>query len=316
MPLLICFGFFLLDDPFAIFFKDDSLVESSEDVMKTRHYLRTCKDEGYSAFIFGNSRTHGFRATDWQKHIGPQPVYHFGAPGESLLNIRKKIELIQERGGLKNALIIIDAGILENTDNAHPFYKGPVYNHTPMTSDISTFAFYSNYVRYYFDDFFFLKHIVYKITHRYQASWMEKAFKEPLAQAPDFVSHSYESLADSLIETDFKEYKRVFHPDYSVLQRKPLSVSPKDMAHLRKIHELLRAEAVDYKVVVPADFMGAQLNRQVYDSLRSVLKDHLYDFSTFDKMRKDSSLNYENLHFTVRAGALMLDSMYSVNKSR
>ena len=156
LPLLICFGFFLADDPFAICFKDNGLAESSEDVLETRHYLRTCQDKAYEAFIFGNSRTHGFREADWQKYIGQQPVYHFGAPGESLLNIRKKIELVMERGGLKNALIVIDAGILENTDNTHPFYKGPVYNHTPMTSDISTFAFYSNYVRYYFDDFIFL----------------------------------------------------------------------------------------------------------------------------------------------------------------
>ncbi len=313
LPLLVCLGFFLADDPFAIFFKDYSLVESSEDVLKTRNYLKTYEAERYSAFIFGNSRTHGFHETDWQKHIGQQPVYHFGAPGESLLNIRKKIELILEHGELKNVLIIIDAGILENTDNKHPFYKGPVYNHTPLTSDISTFAFYSNYVRYYFDDFFFLKHIVYKITHQYNASWMEKAFKEPSTGADTFVSSRYESLADSLIETDFTEYKQVFHPDYSVLKRKPVSVSAKDMVHLRKIHELLDGNKVDYKVVIPADFMGAELDRAAYDSLKAVLKQHLYDFGSYDRIRKDSTLNYENLHFTRKAGALMLDSIYSVH---
>lgn len=311
LPLLICLAFFLADDPFAIFFKDYSLVESSEDVLKTRNYLKTYTDENYSAFIFGNSRTHGFHEKDWQKHIGQQPVYHFGAPGESLLNIRKKIELILEHGELKHALIIIDAGILENTDNTHPFYKGPVYNHTPLTSNISTFAFYSNYVRYYFDDFFFLKHIVYKITHQYKASWMEKAFKEPVPETSSFVSHKYETLADSLIETNFTEYKQVFHPDYTVLKRKPVKVSAEDMLHLRKIHELLAEHHVEYDVVIPADFMGAELNRQVYDSLHAVLKQHLYDFSAFDKIRKDSTLNYENLHFTRRAGALMLDSIYS-----
>lgn len=311
LPLLVCFGFFLADDPFAIFFKDYSLVESSEDVLKTRNYLRTYRDKGYMAFIFGNSRTHGFDEKDWQEHIGLQPVYHFGAPGESLLNIRKKIELILAHGKLRNALIIIDAGILENTDNKHPFYKGPVYNHTPLTSNISGFAFYSNYVRYYFDDFFFLKHIVYKITHRYNASWMEKAFKEPSRGADTFVSYRYESLADSLIETDFTEYKQVFHPDYTVLKRKPVRVSTEDMAHLRRIHELLSEQQVDYKVVIPADFMGEGLNRTAYDSLKAVLKHHVFDFSSFDKIRKDSTLNYENLHFTKKAGALMLDSVYS-----
>ncbi len=311
LPLLVCLGFFLADDPFAIFFKDNSLVESSEDVLKTRNYLRSCRDKGYMAFIFGNSRTHGFDEKDWQKYIGLQPVYHFGAPGESLLNIRKKIELILAHGKLRNALIIIDAGILENTDNKHPFYKGPVYNHTPLTSNISAFAFYSNYIRYYFDDFFFLKHIVYKITHQYKASWMEKAFKDPSTGVNTFVSYRYESLADSLIETDFTEYKHVFHPDYTVLKRKPVRVSVEDMAHLRRIHELLSEQQVEYKVLIPADFMGEALNRAAYDSLKAVLKHHVFDFSSFDKIRRDSTLNYENLHFTRKAGALMLDSVYS-----
>lgn len=313
LPLLVCFGFFLVDDPFAIFFKDYSLVESSEDVFKTRNYLKTCKNENYKAFIFGNSRTHGFHEQDWKKHIGQKSVYHFGAPGESLLNIRKKIELILEHGKLENALIIIDAGILENTDNKHPFYKGPVYNHTPLTSNISTFAFYSNYIRYYFDDFFFLKHIVYKVTHHYKASWMEKAFKEPAKETNHFASVKYETLADSLIETNFTEYKKTFQPDYSVLKRKVVAVSAVDMIHLRKINELLSSHKVDYKIVIPADFMGLQLDRPAYDSLKSVLKSHLYDFGSFDKIRKDSTLNYENLHFTRKAGALMLDSIYLVN---
>jgi hypothetical protein len=312
LPLLVCLVFFLVDDPFGVFFKDNSLVESSEDVVKTRNYLKTYDDKRYMAFIFGNSRTHGFHEKDWQQHIGTQAVYHFGSPGESLLNIRKKIELILAHGKLRNALIIIDAGILENTDNKHPSYKGPVYNHTPLTSDISTFAFYSNYVRYYFDDFFFLKHIVYKLTHRYRASWMTKAFKEPEAAVGAFASHVYETLADSLIETNFQEYKNIFHPNYVALKRKPVSVSPVDMAHLRKIDELLNSQKVEYRVVIPPDFMGEELSRTAYDSLKAVLKHHLSDFGSFDKIRKDSTLNYENLHFTRRAGAMMLDSLYSI----
>lgn len=314
LPLLVCFGFFLGDDPFAIFFKEDGLVESSEDVLKTRNYMKTCQDAGYTAFIFGNSRTHGFHEKDWQKHIGAQPVYHFGAPGESLLNTRKKIELILSHGKLKHALIIIDAGILENTDNTHPSYKGPVYNHTPLTSDISTFAFYSNYVRYYFNDFFFLKHIVYTLTHQYNTSWMGKAFAEPVTESDLFASPNYETLADSLIETNFREYNKTFHPDYTVLKRKPIRVSANDMIHLRKIDELLSAHNVAYHMVIPPDFMGAQMERCAYDSLKTVFKNHLFDFGSFDKIRKDSTLNYENLHFTTKAGAMMLDSMYSFNK--
>jgi hypothetical protein len=308
-PLLTSIVFFVIDDPFGVFYKEVSLVESCEDVVKTRMYLESDKKQ-YSAFIFGNSRIHGFSDEDWKKHIGAQNIMHYGSPGESLLNIQRKLELILEHQRIKDILISIDAGILNNTDNSNPFFKGPVYNHTPLTSNVSYFEFYSNYIRYYFTDLFFLKHMYYRLTGSYERRWMENAFEEPV-KITNEIKNSGRSLADSLIETDFAGYKRVFKPDYSILTRKVTVVSRKDIERLKEIRSMLEMNNIRYKIVVPPDFGGNRISDSIHNSLKSIFKTNFYDLSGPGKISNDSMLYYENLHFTRKAGALMLDSIYS-----
>jgi hypothetical protein len=313
-PLLICLLFFAFDDPFGIFYKDKGLAEPSEDVIKIREFLNETPDQYHQAFIFGNSRTHAFRDVDWKKFIGNENVFHFGSPGESLLNIRRKMEMILDRQPMKHALILLDAGILENTDNTHRTYQGPVYNHSPKTSDISYFDFYANYIKYYFDDYFFAKHIYYFFTSNYKSEWMKNAFAEPKPKVDAFKSHVYDCLADSLIETDFNEYKRVFNPDYSLTSRNVDRVAPEDSLHLVEIRRLLEKNNVEYRIFVPPDFSCEKLNGNISMTLKKIMGNKFYDFTGKNRIATDSTLNYENLHFTYRAAQMMLSDMYEHDK--
>lgn len=309
MPLIVCTCFFIGDDPFGIFYKDDSLAERSDDVVKVRQYLKS--DKKSTSFIFGNSRTHAFLEKDWQEYIGNEKIYHFSAPGESVLNIKKKIELILKHQQIKNVLILIDAGILENTNNQHKSYKGPVYEHSPLTSNVSYFGFYSNYIQYYFEDYFFLKHIYYKLTASYKKEWMKTAFKDSSEETnKKLQSFRYETLADSLLETNFNEYKRIFNPDYSTLVRKQTSIHFEDSLYLIEIKRELESHDINYKIIIPPDFQGAKVTSKIYHTLYSIMGDNLYDFTGINKITTDSTLNYENLHFTSKAGKVILDSIY------
>ncbi|MEO6304390.1 MAG: hypothetical protein ABIP51_14590, partial [Bacteroidia bacterium] len=143
-----------------------------------RKYLNEHETNTPSAFIFGNSRTHSFKKYTCGKTN--ETFFDFGCPGESVLNIKKKLQLIiDKQKEVKNVVILIDDGILENTDNGHRFYQGPVYNHTPLSSNVSNITFYSNYIKYYFNDYFFLKHVYYKLTGDYKETWMKDAFAKP-----------------------------------------------------------------------------------------------------------------------------------------
>lgn len=310
LPLIFCLVFFLIGDPFGIFYVKDCLAEASEDVLVTREYLGAADREVPTAFIFGNSRVHGFRADDWQKCIGQERVMHFGAPGESVLNIRKKLEIILNRQGINRALILIDEGILENTDNSHRYYQGPVYNHSPSTSNISWPDFYASYIRYYFTDYFFAKHIYYTLTSDYRADWMESAFKNPHLKNRTFKSERYLNLADSLITTDFNMYKNVFHPDYSPFKKSIEKIHPDDSLHLVAIRKLLSEKKVDYVIVIPPDFNKQKIEPKIKNTLVTLFGNKLFDFTGNNRITRDSTLNFENLHFTSAAGRLILDSIY------
>lgn len=310
LPLLICLCFFVIGDPFGVLYVKKCLAEASDDVAATRDYLEECDKKKYGAFIFGNSRVHGFRSEDWQKYVGNEAVFHFGAPGESVLNIRKKLEMVLKRQKIRHALILIDGGILENTDNGHRYYQGPVYNHSPLTSDISYLDFYGNYIRYYFTDLFFAKHIYYTLTSDYRPDWMGSSFKDPGSFKAAFESSRYVSLADSLIENDFPAYKRMFRPDYSPFKKTAERVHLKDSLHLCAIKKMLSENKVEYAVVLPPDFSQLKVKPAIKTTLVSVFPDHVFDFTGRNAITTDSTLNFENLHFTTRAGRMMLDSIY------
>ncbi len=308
-PLIICLLFLLIDDPFGVFYKNNCLAESSEDIISTRTYLNEYKVKNYSSFIFGNSRTHAFTDEIWKKHIGEENIFHFGSPGESLLNIEKKLELILSKQKIKNALILIDNGIIENTDNEHRFYQGPVYNHSPITSNISYLTFYTNYISYYFNNLFFAKHIYFKLTKNYKENWMKETFKKPVSDNSVLQCLNYPSLSDSLLETNFNEYKRVFKPDYKSYKLKEIQLDPRDLAHLDNIKNLLSQNNINYKIIYPPSFNKQKIQPQLQKKLSELFLNRFYDFSGINKITTDSTLNYENLHFTYRAANIMLDSM-------
>jgi hypothetical protein len=309
---LIFLGFFIADDPFGIFYSNTGIAEPSEDVVQTRNYLKSFRSEKYTAFVFGNSRSHAFTKKNISKHIGHEKIFDFSSPGESLLNIDKKLGLIlSKQEQVHYAIILIDDGILENTDNKYRVYQGPVYNHSPVTSNVSYIKFYANYLGYYFDDYFFLKHICYKLTGTYKTQWMESAFKNPGAKPEQIISHNYSSVRDSLIATDFNKYKSEYKPDYSVTGRRIRSVNEQDLAYLQNIALLLKTNHINYKIILPPDFHKQKVAPQVYYVISKIFGDNsVYDFTGVNRITTDSTLNYENLHFTEAAGEIILDSIF------
>lgn len=313
MIILLCV--FIFTDPFGIVYKDLPLVEPSEDVVKTRHYLNEAYEKNYPSFIFGNSRAHSFTNPVWQSITQSGPLFDFGSPGECLLNVKRKLEIVLKHQQIKQVAILVDEGMLLNTDNTHKFYQGPVYNHSPQTSYTSSFAFYSNYIRYFFSDFFFLKYIYYLCTGEYKA-WMKNAFNDPDALPRPVKSHEYVSLADSLINTDFRKYKEEFSPDYSYFSKSIRSVSAQDSVHLIEIRDLLERNGVKYVVIIPPDFSQKKVADPIRSALSRIMGRHLYDFSGSNAITKDSTLNFENLHFTPKAAAMILDSVYNARPLR
>ena len=277
--------------------------------MVIRKYLNEYEINEPSTFIFGNSRTHAFKT--YKCDTTKAKFYDFGSPGECVLNIKKKLQLIiDKQGKLRNAIILIDEGILENTDNGHRFYQGPIYNHSPLSSNVSYLTFYSNYIKYYFNDNFFLKHIYYKLTGVYNERWMKDAFTKPSAGI-NFICKNYPTYADSLLETNFQEYKRVFKPDYQSYAHGERALDDRDIEHLKQIKLIVENNKINYIIIYPPNFHKGKINPKLKKLLIDLFADNFYDFSGVNKITTDSTLNYENLHFTYRAANIIMDSICS-----
>ncbi|MEO6305293.1 MAG: hypothetical protein ABIP51_19185, partial [Bacteroidia bacterium] len=125
----------------------------------------------------------------------------------------------------------------------------------------------------------------------------------------NYVCKNYPTLADSLLETDLKEYKRIFKPDYASYPKKEIKVDARDLDHLAELSKMLNNNGINYKVIYPPNFHKRKIEPELQKLLSGLFKNNFYDFSGVNKITTDTTLNYENLHFTYRAANMMLDSM-------
>jgi hypothetical protein len=122
-------------------------------------------------------------------------------------------------------------------------------------------------------------------------------------------SHKYASPADSLIENNFAEYKREFSPDYSDNSKNIEYINKRDLVHLSEIKQMLNENNSRYMILIPPSFHKHKVSAHVFHQLDSVFSGRVFDFTGINKITIDSTLNYENLHFTTKAGKMVLDSM-------
>jgi len=114
-----------------------------------------------------------------------------------------------------------------------------------------------------------------------------------------------------LLETNFTGYKRVFKPDYISHKAKDLLIDERDVEHLKQIKQLLEKTNSNYKIIFPPNFHKRRITPQLQRLLSEVFTKNFYNFSGLNNITTDSTLNYENLHFTYRAANMMMDSMCS-----
>jgi hypothetical protein len=103
LPIIVLLSLYVSLDPFRIFgaieMERGHYIASSDDYFGVERYLANKRaGHHYNAFLFGNSKVMAFQQSALCSGISNCSFYNFGAPGESLLNIRKKLELAMESG--------------------------------------------------------------------------------------------------------------------------------------------------------------------------------------------------------------------------
>lgn len=297
LPLIIIIGVYVISDPFDVFFYEPTLAEQDKfgadnDYHTTRDLKAFADVEKFNSFIIGNSRSTAFLPSHLEAIIPDSRFFNYGTPGESILNILGKLELIESLNlEIDNVLILIDDQVLKNPDNSFYDGQGMEYLHHPSTSTQTYLSYGYHGIKSYLQDFYFIRDLDYKLTGEYKP-YMQGYLKDPNAEngVPEGYVFPKRDLAGTI-----SEQKLVFS----------------DIEKLGAIRDLLNRNNCNVTVLIPPTYDQIYFAPKNLKLLKFFFGDeNVHDFSGVNNYSTPLENFYEQGHFTIEVADSLLLEMY------
>ncbi len=321
-PFILLFFAFLYFDPFSMYhYRFTSENEGLNDDFRTFQRFDAYNDSAhFNAFILGNSKTLAILSLQWKKHIGNQRVFKFASPGESLLNIRKKLEYAEKKGdSIQYAILVLDRKILHNTDNESPEFSGPVYLKGPKSS-------YNNSIKYCAKGFYAFLYDFYFIDYFKNFSSKKETPAKPAL--PKGIIEKYMSMNDF---QNLRKSNEFFREDMEATiekdtvkwisqMEKPIlansseiNIDKRDLEHLQAIKKIFSRHHTQYKIVFGPEYnaqdIGENVLREFYKIFATKDGVSIWDFSSDTTLIKPLYY-YEPNHYRPLVGQKMMEKIY------
>ena len=316
IPLVLLTVGYLYYDPFQVLrsYRDYSnqYVISNRDYISTETFINNNDKQNYNSFIFGSSRTLGFKPSSWVKYLpkGAQP-FSFDASGESIYGIYKKIKFLDSLHiKPENALIILcrdDAFAHDGNHEGHIFIKDP------KTSGESALRFQLKFYKAYFNIKFLFCFYAYTFTrhyHPYMNGFIEKR------------KVAYDTITNGIILTDLnKELMQntdryyttradIFYERTGERKDSISRISKKHLYMLTEVKRILEKNKTNYKVVLSPLYEQIKFNDADLSLLKTLFGNRLYDFSGKNSFTDVKSNYYETNHFRPNVGDSIFQIIY------
>lgn len=313
--LLVTIGYFA-NDPFSVLkprknFYNLSVV-SNRDYVSTEMFIKNYPIYHYNSFIFGSSRTLGYRPMSWIKYLQSDAVpFVFDASGESVYGIYMKLKYLQRNNiPIKNALIILDRDLSFDNNKNH---KGHLFIKHPLTSQESNFDFQLEFYKAYLNPKFLFNFYNYKFSGQYKP--FMKGFIESRNVLFDTVTNQI-VLADE--DKAILENPKKYYEDRKSSLLKSGSERTDDMRRIHKkenelllgIKTVLEAEHTEFKVIISPLYEQIKLHRSDDSILTAIFGKKFYNFSGKNSFTDNKTNYYEANHFTPKAGETILKTIY------
>jgi hypothetical protein len=323
-PLLLLIFAFVIFDPFAMFRSPTkyNVSSSMNDDANTFRIFDTYNDSlKFNAFIMGNSKTLAILSSDWKKHIGQNNrVFKFGSPGESLLNIRKKLEYAAAKGNkLDHVLLLLDNKLLMNTDNNLPDLQGPVYLKSNKSS-------YNNSIEYFGKGFYYFLYDGYFYSYFKDINTKEEisssktninfSFINKLMGTEEFVNlykgnEFYRWELEEQIQNDsinwVNNYRKNSKSNVDLLSR----ISETDYEHLKAIKALFIKYNTKYFIINAPEYQcGYGLSNNVLKQLKELFSQNAVINDDFG-ICENPYYFYDPTHFRPVVGSFILKTIYN-----
>jgi len=308
-------------DPFRIIYDYDdpyekSIVALNRSEICKRVYLKNREELGYNAFIFGSSRSQGYKCKSWEKHLpNDATALHFDGSGEGIWGIATKVNYIDELGdSLKYALVSVDGDLLINTDNNKKFFTiSP-----PEMSKESYTTYYTKYIQAGLDLKFLAGYIDMTIFGKYRP-YMKKVISRvkyfhrgnPLT-ADVFYGNGTHIKIDSAGYYNALIEKGVFYDRNTVDQNKKYEVTELEIEQLKSIKKVFDRHKTDFVIIISPLYDQLPLNIEQVELLNEIFgSENVYDFSGKTYLTEPIHNYYEDSHFRPHVANIVMDSVYS-----
>lgn len=316
IPLaFLTIGYFYYD-PFKVLRSYDNYsypyVIPNRDYISTEMFMKNNKANHYNSFVFGSSRTIGFKPLTWQTHLSENDKpFMFDASGESINGIYTKLKYLDSiHAKIDNALLIIcrDATFRKSVDDKglHLFIKHPT------VSGKSNLDFQLTFYKAYLSPKFLRSFYDYTFSKKFKPYM--KGFIEDRKVTFDTVTNEF-NIVDQEIEISqspkkyYEKRKDIFYirkPKTDTVRR----IEKNDVYMLKEIHRILEKNKTNYKVVLSPLYEQIKFNPKDLALLNSVFGENVYDFSGKNHFTDPISNYYESSHFRPVVGDSIMKIIY------
>lgn len=311
---LVCYYYFA--DPFKVIHQcnDYSYPKTipNRDFISTQSYLDKHVANKYNSFIFGSSRTLGFRVNSWKRYLDSSAnPFVFDASSESLAGIHQKIKYLDSMNvDIRNVLILLcrDCSFLNTiNETRHLIIKHP------EISRKSNWRFQLSFLSAYFDNKFLARYLVYKITGKYKP-WMRGYI--------EYRDIKYDSVNNELTIVDqeneiikdenlyYEKRQNIFYDRKAERIDSVAIIDEVNRNYLVEIKNILEKRKANYKIILSPLYEQKKFNPADKKLLSSVFGQRLYDFTGKNKFTDNCRNFYEASHFRPLVGDSLLALVY------
>jgi len=315
---ILLVGSYIYFDPFKVVFRyadySGSVVGLNRERISTQTYLRNRGRHEYNAFIFGSSRTKGYRAASWKKHLpGDAKPFLFDASCENTYGIYRKVRFLDSiHAPLKYALVILcrnaSFGPARN-------FEQFLHIKDPLISGERNWdyqlTFFKAYINYRFLAAFYSARL-----HGYQ-SWMGSLLM-PRPTTYDTITNDQYNLAQEreLQENPdayYKKHEAVFYKRSGETTAPVAQITGENAFMLREIARIFQKNRTEYKIVLSPLYEQVKFNPKDIAFLQAVFGHRVYDFSGANYFTNDIRHYYENSHYRPCVGDSIMNIIYAAD---
>jgi len=276
-------------------------------------FIKNREKYQYNSFIFGNSRTLGYKPRTWVKYLNKNASpFVFSANGETVHGIYIKLRYLDAINAvINNALIILcrDASFRSSSNE-----KDHLVIKHPATSGESKIDFQFQFFKAYLNPAFLFNFYLYVFTKKYipsMAGYIDTRKKKLDAITNEFTILDHENEIAKNPAEYYEKRKVLFYARTGEQKDLVKRIDEKQLSMLKEIKRILEKHKTYYRVVISPLYEEIKISDADKQTLSDLFSNNLFDFSGKSKFTEDKTNYYEKSHYRPHVGDSILNLIYT-----